>query len=69
MSRHRNQITNSSIPSQILPHHSSHGGRDQVNNTNDLNPMIMMSGEEGDPSVASGIDLTGMSHPMYQYDH
>ena len=30
-------------------------GREQVNNTNDLNPMIMMSGEDGSASHSRGV--------------
>lgn len=46
-------------------------GRDQVNNTNDLNPMIMMSGEEGSASHsnASVVNLTNLTQGPASNQH
>lgn len=50
------------VPS--VNHHSHYKQGDLANNTNDLNPMIMMSGEEGSASMTnSQINMT------HQYPH
>ena len=64
--------TNSEAPSTLMPpemrglrHTASMADtapRDQINNTNDLNPMIMMSGEEGSASNnITSVNLTSIS--------
>lgn len=64
----KSDMTQSSIPSQIYPQHNN-TNKEMVNNTNDLNPMIMMSGEEGSPSqVTSQINLTNLTHPGFAND-
>jgi len=42
--------------------------QDTINNTNDLNPMIMMSGEEGSASASvSQINLTSITQGNYPH--
>lgn len=54
---------NSQMPS--VNHYSQNKHHD-VNNTNDLNPMIMMSGEEGDASYNnSQVNMTAVTNHQH----
>lgn len=45
----------------------TYNAKEMVNNTNDLNPMIMMSGEDGSASHSniSAVNLTNITQPGF----